>query len=108
MDNEELLNVKAKIEFDKMSARQNDLEEFHKLGSKDIGFKDILLLIAPFAFLLIANSFFEIDSGLLQVLCVVFFASSFVQGMVAAESRKTNRRIDLLLQIIKQERSKNM
>lgn len=107
MDNEELLNVKAKIEFDKMSAHQNDLEEFHRLGSKDVGIKDILLVIAPFAFLLIANSIFEIDSDLFQVLCIIFFASSFVQAMVAAESKKTNRRIDLLFKIIKQNQSKN-
>lgn len=50
------------------------------------------------------NIFFEINSELFQIICIIFFASTFVHGMVIAESRKTNRRIDLLIQMLKQER----
>ena len=99
--------VEAKIELERISELQKYKEEFEKLGSKDWGLKDFLSVIAPFGLLLIANSLFTIESELFQIMCVIFFASPFVQGMVTAESKKTNRRIDLLLKIIKQEQSKN-
>jgi len=104
---DELLKVNAKIEFDKVVAYQKDLEEFNKLGSKHVEFRDFILVMLPLGLLLLTNYFFKIDSELFQVLCVLFVASSFVQSMVTAESKKTNRRIDLLLKIIKQEQSKN-
>jgi len=107
MDNEELLRVNAKIKFDEVVAGQKDLEEFNKLGSKNVELKGLLLAFLPFGFLMVANSFFTIDTELFQVLCIIFFASSVVQGIVTAESKKTNRRIDLLLKIIKQNQSKN-
>ena len=99
--------VEAKLELDRISELEKDKEEFDKLGANDWGLKDFLSVVAPFGLLLIANNFFTIESELFQVMCVIFFASSFVQGMVTAESKKTNRRINLLLKIIKQEQSKN-
>mgnify|MGYP000630674911 CR=1 FL=1 len=107
MENDELLNAKAKIEFDKMTAHQKDLVEFNRLGGQGSGFKDLLLATAPFAMLLITNSVFEIEPELFQLLCILIFASSFVQSMVTAQSKKNNRRIDLLYKIIKQENNKN-
>ena len=107
MDNDDVKMVEAKIELERISDLQKYKEEFDKLGSNDWGLKDLLSIIAPFGLLLIANSFFTIETELFQIMCVIFFASSFVQGMVTAESKKTNRRIDLLLKIIKQDQSKN-
>jgi len=107
MDNDDVKMVEAKIELERISELQKYKEEFDKLGSNDWGLKDFLSIIAPFGLLLLANSFFTIESELFQIMCVIFIASSFVQGMVTAESKKTNRRIDLLLKIIKQEQSKN-
>ena len=107
MDIDDVKMVEAKIELERISELQKYKEEFEKLGSKDWGLKDFLSVIAPFGLLPIANSLFTIESELFQIMCVIFFASSFVQGMVTAESKKTNRRIDLLLKIIKQEQSEN-
>jgi hypothetical protein len=106
MDNDELLKINAKITFDEILANQKDLEEFNKLGSKNEEVRDFILTVMPFGFLILANIFFTIDTELFQVLCIIFFASSVVQGMVTAESKKTNRRIDLLLKIINQDQSK--
>jgi hypothetical protein len=107
MDKDEIKRIEAQIEFRRISEFQKYKEEFDKLGSNDWGLKDFLSIIAPFGLLLLANSFFTIESELFQIMCVIFIASSFVQGMVTAESKKTNRRIDLLLKIIKQDQSKN-
>jgi len=104
MDNDDQLKVKAKIEYDQMAMHQKDIDEFNILGSKSIGIKDVLQVIAPLVLLLLASQFFKIDSDTLMVMYVIFAASSFVQGMVTAESKKVNRRIDLLLKILKQER----
>lgn len=104
MDNDEQLNVKAKIKYDDMVSHQKDIEEFNELGSKDIVFKDVLQIITPLILLIIAGQFFEIDRDTYRVMFVIFTASCFVQGMVTAESKKVNRRIDLLLKILKQER----
>lgn len=107
MDNDEVKIVEAKIELERISELQKYKEEFDKLGSNDWGLKDFISIIAPFGLLLLANSFFTIESELFQIMLVIFIASSFVQGMVTAESKKTNRRIDLLLKIINQEQSEN-
>lgn len=107
MDNDDVKMVEAKIELERISDLQKYKEEFDKLGSNDWRLKDFLSIIAPFGLLLIANSFFTIEAELFQIMCVIFFASSFVQGMATAESKKTNRRMDLLLKIIKQDQSKN-
>ena len=104
MDNDDQFNVKAKIEYDQMAKHQKDIDEFNNLGSKSIGIKDIFQVIAPLILLLLASQFFKIDSDTLMVMYVIFAASSVVQGMVTAESKKVNRRIDLLLKILKQER----
>ena len=107
MDNDDVKMVEAKIELERISELKKYKEEFDKLGSNDWGLKDFLSTIAPLGLLLAANSLFTIESELFQIMCVFFIASSLVQGMVTAESKKTNRRIDLLLKIIKQEQSKN-
>jgi hypothetical protein len=108
MDNEEKLNVEAKIEYDKMTKHQKDIEEFNNLGSKSFGIKDILQNIAPLTLLIISQRFLNIDPDTYKVMLIIFSASFFVQTMVTAESKKVNRRIDLLLEILKQERgSKN-
>ena len=102
MDNEELLNVKA--EFEEMIANQNMIAEFDKLGSTNNVLIDILAVITPLFLLLLASFYFTIDPELFQMLVLIFIASSAVQGMVTAESKKTNRRIDLLVKILKKER----
>jgi len=107
MDNDDIRMVEAKIELERISKLQNDKEEFDKLDSNGWGLKDFLSIIAPFGLLLIANSFFTIESELFQIMCAIFFALSVVQGMVKDESKKTNRRINLLFKIIEQEQSKN-
>ncbi|PKG84276.1 hypothetical protein CXF85_08720 [Colwellia sp. 75C3] len=107
MDNDDVKMVEAKIELERISELQKYKEEFDKLGSNDWGIKDFLSIIAPLGLLLIANSLFTIEPELFQIMSVIFIASSFVQSIVTAERKKTNRRIDLLLKIIKQDQSKN-
>lgn len=104
MDNDEQLKTKGKIEFDLMLSHQKDIDEFNKLGSTEIGIKDILLIIAPLVLLLIMGLFIDIDRDTYSVMFVLFTAYSIVQGMVTRESKKVNRRIELLLRILKQER----
>ncbi len=104
MDNDDQLSVKAKVEYDQMTKHQKDIDEFNNLGSKNVGIKDILQILAPLVLLIITGQFLEIDSDTYKVMFVIFTASTFVQGMVTAESKKVNRRIDLLLKILKQER----
>ena len=53
---------------------------------------------------MVVSQFVNIDSDTLDVMYLIFTASAFVQGMVSAESRKVNRRMDLLFKILKQER----
>ena len=104
MDNEDQINIKAKIEYDQMIKHQSAIEEFKSLGSKTFGIKDILQFIAPFILLMISQRLFNIDSDTYQLVLVIFVAITFVQVMIAAENKKVNRRIELLLEILKQER----
>jgi hypothetical protein len=104
MDNDVQLSVKAKIEYDQMTKHQEDIDEFNNLSSKNIGIKDIFQVFVPFILLLVASQFVNIDSETLNVMYIIFFASAIVQGMVSAESKKVNRRMDLLLKILKKER----
>lgn len=104
MDNDEQLKIKARIEYDDMVSHQKDIDEFNELGSTDIGIKDVLLIIAPLIMLFVAGQFIDIDADTYKVMFVLFTASCLVQGMVTRESKKVNRRIELLLRIIKQER----
>ena len=106
MDNDELLKAKGKVEFEEMTANQNMIAEFNKLGSTNNVIIDILAVIAPCFLFLLATFYFTIDPELFQVLLVVFISSSAIQGMVTAESKKTNRRIDLLVKILKHERER--
>jgi hypothetical protein len=77
MDNDDVKIVEAKIELERISELQKYKEEFDKLGSNDWGLKDFLSLIAPFGLLLLANSFFTIESELFQIMCVIFVALVF-------------------------------
>jgi len=104
MDNDDQSNIKAKVEYDQMTKHQKDIDEFNNLGSKSVGIKDLIQILAPLVLLIIAGQFLSIDSDTYNVMFVIFTASTFVQGMVTAESKKVNRRIDLLLKILKQER----
>ncbi|MBA6304672.1 hypothetical protein [Colwellia sp. MB02u-14] len=107
MDNEEIINVETQLELERISELQRNKVEFEKLGDSGIGFKDLFAILVSFGLLLAANSFFTIDSELFQILAVILFAVPAIQGIVKAESNRTNRRMDLLLKIIKQEQSKN-
>lgn len=105
MNSEVQLNVKAKVEYDQMAKHQKDVDEFNNLGSKDVGLKDIMQILAPLVLLLLAGQFLEIDSNAYKVMYVIIIVSAFVQVKVSAESKKVNRRIDLLLKILKQDRN---
>jgi hypothetical protein len=107
MDNEERINVETQLELERISELQRNKVEFEKLGDNSMGFKDFFAVIVPFGLLLAANSVFTIDSEFFPILVVILFAVPAVQGIVKAESNRTNRRMDLLLKIIKQEQSKN-
>jgi len=107
MDNEERINVETQLELERISELQRNKAEFEKLGDNGMGFKYLFVIIVQFALLLAANSFFTIDSELFQIFVVIIIAVPAVQGIVKAESNRTNRRMDLLLKIIKQEQSKN-
>jgi hypothetical protein len=103
MDDDEHLDIKAKMAMHQMTATQKDIDEFNNLGSKNFGIKDVLQAFVPFALLLISTRFVDFETDTFYVVLAIVAISSFVQGMVRAESIKVNRRIDLLLKIIKQE-----
>ena len=67
--------------------------------------KIFFFFVAPLGLLFLANIFIDIEN--LQIWCGVLVMFSIVQGMVTAESKKINRRIDLLLKIMNQENEQN-
>ncbi|MFT6908833.1 MAG: hypothetical protein ACJAS1_005540 [Oleiphilaceae bacterium] len=103
MDNDEIIDVNAKIEYDKMAKLQKYRDEFEKLSPHRSVLIDSILGLLPFVLLMLANYFLDIESQLLQILFAITFVISTVQGTVIHESRKTNQRIDLLSEIVKKE-----
>ena len=95
--------IKANLEIEHIAELQKYKDEFEMLGKNDWGLKDLISIFLPFALLSIANSFYDIDTELIQIICVIFFTSAVVQSMIREQTKKTNRRIDLLLKIIKHE-----
>lgn len=95
--------IKANLEIEHIAELQKYKDEFETLGKNDWGLKDLISIFLPFALLSIANSFYDIDTELIQIICVIFFTSAVVQSMIREQTKKTNRRIDLLLKIIKHE-----
>ena len=67
--------------------------------------KIFFFFVAPLGLLFLANNFIDIEN--FQIWCGVLVMFSIVQGMVTAESKKINRRIDLLLKIMNQENEQN-
>ena len=103
MDKDEHLDIKAKMAMHQTTIAQKDIDEFNNLGSKSFGIRDILQAFIPLALILLSSRFVDFETETFYVMLGIFAISSFVQGMVRAESIKVNRRIDLLLKIIKQE-----
>lgn len=68
---------------------------------------DLLFVFASFAILLIVNHFLVIETELFRILCMMLFVTFFIQGMIAVQSRRTNRRIDLLMKIIQKDQNIN-
>ncbi|CAM3854586.1 MULTISPECIES: hypothetical protein [Pseudoalteromonas] len=93
--------VKAKLEIEHIAELQKYKDEFEKLGKNDWGLKDLISIFLPFVLLSIANSFYDIETELFQIICFIFMVSAMVQGMIRDQTKKTNRRIDLLVKIIK-------
>lgn len=96
--------IMVKLEIEHLAELQKYKDEFEKLGKNDWGLKDLISIFLPFALLSIANSFYDIDTELIQIICVIFFSSAVVQGMIREQAKKTNRRIDLLVKIINHEK----
>ena len=101
MSTKQINVVEAKIELERIAELQKYKDEFEKLGVNDWGAKDFLAIIIPFVLLLIVENFYVIESDLFKMIYVIFLVSALVQVMIAAQAKKTNRRIDLLLKIIK-------
>ncbi|ATG56898.1 MULTISPECIES: hypothetical protein [Pseudoalteromonas] len=95
--------IKANLDIEHIAELQKYKDEFETLGKNDWGLKYLISIFLPFALLSIANSFYDIDTELIQIICVIFFTSAVVQSMIREQTKKTNRRIDLLLKIIKHE-----
>ena len=95
--------IKANLEIEHIAELQKYKDAFETLAKNDWGLKDLISIFLPFALLSIANSFYDIDTELIQIICVIFFTSAVVQSMIREQTKKTNRRIDLLLKIIKHE-----
>ncbi|OUS71536.1 hypothetical protein B5G52_11360 [Pseudoalteromonas sp. A601] len=95
--------VMAKLEIEHLAELQKYKDEFEKLGKNDWGLKDLISILLPFVLLSIANSFYDIETELFQIICFIFVVSAMVQGMIREGTKKTNRRIDLLVKIIKHE-----
>ena len=95
--------IKANPEIEHIAELQKYKDAFETLAKNDWGLKDLISIFLPFALLSIANSFYDIDTELIQIICVIFFTSAVVQSMIREQTKKTNRRIDLLLKIIKHE-----
>jgi hypothetical protein len=106
MDNEEIIKVETQLELERISELQRNKIEFEKLGDNK-GVHFFFAFVVLFGLLFVAKSIFTIDGEFFQTLIVVLTASMFVHIIVIAESNRANRRMDLLLKIIKQEKSKN-
>jgi len=95
--------IMAKLEIEHIAELQKYKDEFETLGNNDWGLKDLISIFLPFILLSIANSFYNIETEIFQIICFIFLASAVVQGMIREQTKKTNRRIDLLLKIINHE-----
>ena len=95
--------IMAKLEIEHIAELQKYKDEFETLGNNDWGLKDLISIFLPFILLSIANSFYDIETEIFQIICFIFLASAVVQGMIREQTKKTNRRIDLLLKIINHE-----
>lgn len=80
--------IKAKLEIEYIAELQKYNDEFETLGKNDWGLKDLILILLPFVLLSIANSFYDIETELFQIICFIFLALAVVQGMIREQNKK--------------------
>ena len=73
MNNDDTLKVEVQMELERISELQKNKEEFDKLGLNIIGLRNFLIILVPYGLLMVVYAFFEIESELFQILCLVFF-----------------------------------
>ncbi|WP_057831487.1 hypothetical protein [Colwellia sp. TT2012] len=100
MDDE---SIKAKLEFDQISINQKNIDEFNKLKPSDLG---IIYIVVTFFLIMLIPIIFSIEINSFSTFST-FTAMGFMFCLIIyGQNRDTNRRIDLLLEIIKKQ-SKN-
>lgn len=107
MDNDEILEIEVKIECEKLASYQRDVDEFTKLGTRHSSLSYFVIGLMPLVIIVGANIIFTIDTLLFQLLCLFCVFFSIVVGLIKTEVENTNRRIDLLYKINKEDMSKN-
>ena len=73
--------IKANLEIEHIAELQKYKDEFEMLGKNDWGLKDLISIFLPFILLSIANSFYNIETEIFQIICFIFLASAVVQGL---------------------------
>jgi hypothetical protein len=80
--------IMAKLEIEHIAELQKYKDEFETLGKNDWGLKDLISIFLPFILLSIANSFYDIETEIFQIICFIFLASAVVQGMIREQTKK--------------------
>ena len=95
MDSE---SIKAKLEFDQITINQKNIEEFDKLKPSSLNF---IYITVAFILIMISPMFISIEIDLFTAITVISFNFSLI---IYGLNRDTNRRIDLLIEIIRKQR----
>ena len=103
MENNEIKKVNAQIQCEQIAAYQRDVIEFTKLGKRHSSLWFFVFGVMPFAGIFYLSSVFDITTELFNLLCLFSLLFSFVIGLIKTEIENTNRRIDLLQKIHRQD-----
>lgn len=106
MDKENLQKVEAEIAFKNVAATQAINQELNDLRPNPHGIKANISNVIFIGILFYSISLFDVPSGLYPVFALVLTALIGVQSSLQRDNIRTNRRIDLLLKIIREQKSK--
>jgi len=95
--------LKASLQYEEMLQQQKLLEEYQRLGSQSLQWSDIGQFVLTVLILLLCHQFAWLDTQTLFVLQWVATAYFVVCGIVIAERRKANRRMDVLFRLMQHE-----
>lgn len=97
--------LKASLEYEEMLHRQKLLDEYQRLGAQHLQVSDIVQIGLPLLVYALCRQFLALDAGAVMVLGWAYAAYVCVHGIVMAERKKTNRRIDLLFRLMQLDRA---